>query len=124
MTPHSLEFSRLPMGTPILTLCLYLLVFICPLQLWAQPVFETFVTNKGKTATAPVNRPSGVVANDLLVVGLTFDKGSAEIISPPAGWTLIRRTNNSTDNGIATYYKVAGVSEPSSYTFTLTNGSI
>jgi hypothetical protein len=42
-------------------------------------------------------------------------------ITAPSGWTLVRRTDNTSTNpnSLATYYKVAGSSEPTSYTWTL-----
>ncbi len=70
-----------------------------------------------------MGEPTGTVAGDLLVVGLAFEKGSDVTITPPAGWTLIRRTNQSSNVGYASYRKTAGASEPSSYGFSLTNSS-
>ena len=42
-------------------------------------------------------------------------------ITAPSGWTLVRRTDNTSTNpnSLATYYRVAGSSEPTSYTWTL-----
>jgi RHS repeat-associated protein len=78
-------------------------------------------TATGSSASATVNRPTGTVQGDLLVVGIAFEKGSAVAITPPSGWTLIRRTDQSSDVGYATYRKTAGASEGSSYSFALTN---
>lgn len=89
----------------------------------AQPLYQNSVTNTGSGSPASVNAPTGISNGDLLVVGFMFEKGSAETINPPAGWTLILRTNNSTDCGMATYFKVAGASEPASYSFSVNNGS-
>ncbi|WP_148714450.1 DUF6701 domain-containing protein [Chitinolyticbacter meiyuanensis] len=71
------------------------------------------------TLTIPV--PAGTVAGDVLLAQVT---GSANplIITPPAGWTLIRsNSQNLLAAGItqALYYRVATGSEPASYTFTL-----
>ncbi len=43
------------------------------------------------------------------------------MVTPPAGWTLIRRTNQSSHVGYATYRKLAGASEPANYSFSMTN---
>jgi hypothetical protein len=51
-----------------------------------------------------------------------FEKGTNTTPTAPAGWTLIRRTNQTNNVGMATYYKVAGSNEEQSYTFGLTNG--
>jgi hypothetical protein len=92
----------------------------CP----AVPMITSFETAIGAGSNKPpkVNRPTGTVAGDLLIVGMMFEKGTNTTPTAPAGWALIRRTNESNNVGMATYYKVAGSSEPSSYTFSLTNG--
>jgi RHS repeat-associated protein len=88
----------------------------------AAPTLRTpCATATGSSAGATVNKPTGTVAGDLLIVGLAFEKGSDVAITPPSGWTLIRRTNQSTDVGYATYRKSAGGSEPASYAFGLSN---
>jgi RHS repeat-associated protein len=76
-------------------------------------------TATGDAGTATVSKPTGTVSGDLLVVGLAFEKGSDVTLTPPSGWTLIRRTNQSSNVGNATYRKIAGASEPSSYVFAL-----
>jgi len=89
----------------------------------AQPVHESFETATGVAVAAIVDKPTGTSINDLLVVLLAYEKGSAEVISPPVGWTLIIRNDNTTDAGQSIYYKVAGAAEPGSYSFGLTEGS-
>lgn len=105
----------------VLIICIILA--ITSQSLLAQPSYESFQTNVGNTASAAINKPAGTIANDLLIVGITYEKGSSEVITPPVGWLLIIKNDNSTDAGLAAYYKVAGGSEPASYTFTLANGS-
>ena len=96
---------------PFLTVLVLLICFSGQALAQAPPTHETSATAVGTSDTATVNKPSGTVEGDLLVVGLMFEKGSAVSPTPPAGWTLIGRTNNSEDIGMATYYKVAGASE-------------
>jgi hypothetical protein len=86
----------------------------------AQPVWQSSSTAIGSSGTATVAKPAGTVQGDLLVAGIMIEKGSQVSITA-TGWTLILRTNQSTDVGMATYYKVAGASEPANYSFTLTN---
>jgi MSHA biogenesis protein MshQ len=86
----------------------------------AQPVWQSRTTAVGSGNSASVARPGGTVQGDLLVAGITIEKGT-DVAITATGWTLIRRTNQSTDVGMATYYKVAGASEPANYSFTLTN---
>lgn len=88
-----------------------------------QPVYESFTTKTGKNSTVNINKPSGTSEGDLLVVGLMYEKGSDENIGKPSGWTLIKKTNNSSDCGLQTFYKIAGNNEPSSYSFSTSNGS-
>ena len=73
-------------------------------------------------APAPVltvNKPTGVVQNDVMIASIGF-RSKAATITPPAGWTLVRRTNSAcctSDSALAVFRKVAGASEPASYTF-------
>lgn len=76
-------------------------------------------TARGESKTAIASRPSGKMEGDLMIAGLMHLKGSWLTIAPPAGWTLIQRKDISDDLGLATYYKIAGSYEPSSYTFTM-----
>ena len=86
------------------------------------PVIKSFLTAVGSGSSSPpvINKPAGTTSGDLLIVGLMFEKGSGTTPTAPSGWTLIRRTNQTNNVGMATYYKVAGSNEPSSYTFGLT----
>jgi hypothetical protein len=84
----------------------------------------TFVSNSGVTLTyssvdrtAAVARPASVQTGDVLVADV-FDS-NATSVSAPAGWKrVVQRTSSaSTTSHAAIYVKVAGSSEPSSYTF-------
>ena len=95
------------------------LTVACP----ATPVIKSFETAVGSGSSNPpvINKPAGTIPGNLLIVGLMFEKGTGAQASAPAGWTLILRTNKSNNVGMATYYKIATASEPSSYTFALTS---
>ncbi|MDP9479045.1 MAG: hypothetical protein M3R38_25765, partial [Actinomycetota bacterium] len=73
--------------------------------------------NTGNTTASSItiNKPTGVAAGDLLLAFLTVAAGSNAVIAPPSGWTLVLRTNDGTATAGASYYKVAGASEPTSY---------
>src|SRR5688572_7280706 len=89
----------------------------------AAPVFEAGSTAVGDSDLATVAKPSGTVAGNLLVAVVNFEKGSdVTTLTPPSGWTLIRRDNQGNKVGMATFYKVAGASEGTSYAWTL-NGA-
>lgn len=78
----------------------------------------------GNTCPCPVTfaRPA-FKQNDLMVVHLAAAvtvTGSGA--TPPSGWTLIRFDLDGSGIGSWTYYKVAGASEPNSYTFSVSTG--
>lgn len=69
-----------------------------------------------------LNKPSGVVEGDLMVMDLSLNSSSGSIMTPPSGWTVVYDATNLVDQspGImrgSFYYKVAGANEPSTYTF-------
>jgi hypothetical protein len=89
----------------------------------AVPVVETTATSTGSGTTITVTMPSGIVGGNLLVVGISFAY-MRTISGVPSGWTLFRNdTDPSTEHRFATYYKVAGSSEPGSYDWTLSAGT-
>ena len=67
-------------------------------------------------ANIVLNKPSTVVQGHTMIMGYYAQYGTAP--TPPSGWTLIR-TDSCNSGEVGTYYKVAGNSEPSSYTWTL-----
>lgn len=74
-----------------------------------------------------VNRPAGVVSGDLMVATIGF-VGKGATIGVPSGWTL--RSQSTADNTsagpytLAVIYKIAGGSEPASYTASITGGTL
>ena len=68
-----------------------------------------------------LNRPSTVVSGHTMVMGYFSTVTAAP--TAPSGWTLIRSDTGCGIFGtMASYYKVAGGSEPSSYTWTFSSG--
>lgn len=68
--------------------------------------------------------PTSVVSGNLLLAQITVRDGTAQTITAPAGWSLIPtngRLNSGTTLAQAIYYRVAGASEPVSYTWGFTN---
>jgi hypothetical protein len=67
-----------------------------------------------------ISRPAGVVAGDVLVADLVIRLRARAAILAPSGWRLVRRDRSAPSHGPlsqALYYKVAGSSEPSAYTW-------
>jgi MSHA biogenesis protein MshQ len=71
-----------------------------------------------------ISKPAGTVSGDFMVAAIGVQDDSVTI-TPPSGWTLVRRTNqgSGTDNSLAIYTKAAGGSEPWSYTWTITGSN-
>ena len=84
------------------------------------PIFQTSNTSTGTGTAATVTKPSGTVQFDLLVGVVDVESGTDVGITPPTGWTLVRRQDQLTDVGLAVFFKQAGASEPADYTWTLT----
>lgn len=84
----------------------------------AKITFQGATTkNNGSGATTLViSRPAGAVNGTIMVAQITV-RAVATTITPPSGWTLIRRDNSSSSIGAAIYYRIATASEPTSYTW-------
>jgi Calcineurin-like phosphoesterase len=74
------------------------------------------------SASISIAKPAGAAQGDLLLAVVGHQSGAATSMNPPTGWTAVPNTDYSDLNNarIHAWYKVAGTSEPSSYTFTLT----
>ena len=82
----------------------------------------TFEQGSGTTCVA--DKPPGTTLNDTILALVFSDTQST--VTPPAGWTLLS-TQNFDNSGITlynhVYWKVAGGSEPSTYTFSQASGA-
>ena len=79
--------------------------------------------------TLTINTPTGVVAGDVIIANIQLRGGSSPFPypnpTPAAGWIEIARKdfeNTGTHHRCILWYKIAGSSEPSSYTFDLGTG--
>ncbi len=84
----------------------------------------TSTSLNGASTTITVNKPTGVVQGDTEVAMISY-RPNTETLTAPTGWVLENNQTNSFDDadGMATYVLLAGASEPSSYTWTLSSGS-
>jgi hypothetical protein len=64
-----------------------------------------------------LSKPDSVSSEDLMLASIVVNGGSAVGIMPPSGWTLIQRTNNDVNVTLDTYWKIAGASEPGTYSW-------
>ncbi len=77
-----------------------------------------FLNGAGTTNVVP--KPSGVVEGDLLLGFQTSGRGDTTGTTLPAGFTKIRDFDGATGGpGGGWGFKIAGASEPSTYTFSL-----
>ena len=63
-----------------------------------------------------IPQPAGLTANDVMIASIAVQPSTATV-TPPTGWTLIRRTNqtSATTNSLLVYQKVATGAEPAEY---------
>ena len=72
--------------------------------------------------TVTVSKPGGVISGDVMLAQIViYDGTGTNVPSAPAGWTVIRHDNISNGNKITSwlYYRVAGESEPGSYSWNI-----
>lgn len=81
--------------------------------------------DSNSSVSAVVNKPTGVVANDIMFAYIMHNNATDRLNSIPAGWSPVGATGRHKNGNAnqALYYKVAGVSEPASYTFGLSANS-
>lgn len=94
--------------------------------------FPTFVASSTDVIVQPaagdgngvMSKPAGVVTDDYLFFVLTVGASTGNTITPPSGFTLIQSQPASLfSSGIYVYGKVAGSSEPSTYTVNQTQNN-
>ena len=66
-----------------------------------------------------VAKPSGVAQGDFMLANIAINDGSMPSVTAPTGWTQILRTDYDTNISIVSFWKVAGASEPTNYTWQL-----
>jgi hypothetical protein len=72
--------------------------------------------NGAGTSTLTIGQPAGTSSGDVMVAHVIVQT-AGNAITRPAGWSLVLRLDTSSSIATATYVKVAGSSEPSSYTW-------
>jgi hypothetical protein len=55
---------------------------------------------------------------DVLIAAIYWDNSRRPTVTAPTGWTAIRRDGSTSNQEVALYYRVAGATEPTSYTWT------
>lgn len=71
------------------------------------------------TATSvTINRPALAVEGDAMVASIGTSSDTKVTVSPPGGWTFIQEVAAGNNFTVRQYLRVAGASEPASYTWT------
>ena len=73
--------------------------------------------NASGATSLTINAPAGITNGDVLIAQVTV-RGATTVITPPSGWSLIRRDNTTGSIGVALYYKVVTGAEPASFAWT------
>src|SRR5258708_676798 len=81
--------------------------------------FATGSSNDVTLTQLTLSEPASVAAGDLLLANVAVNGGNAAVVTPPTGWSQILRTDNDTNISVISYSKIAGASEPSSYTWSI-----
>lgn len=69
------------------------------------------------TGSVVVSKPAGTVSGDVMIATIGV-RPLAAVVTTPAGWAPLRRVDG-VSSSLLTYWKVAGGSEPASYTWTV-----
>ena len=92
----------------------------------AQRGTPTTGTAGKNSTTITINKPTGVVAGDVMIANIQLRKGTVTLYPTLSGWTPIDSVNfenSGADHRCEVLYRVAGASEGSSYTFNLAGGT-
>lgn len=89
-----------------------------------QAAFRAASSAATNTSSLAIGLPSGTAANDVLIAAVGVRPSSATI-TPPSGWTLIRRVDNASGqtNSLAVFRRVVTGSEPSFFTWDVTGAA-
>jgi hypothetical protein len=77
--------------------------------------------NGAGSSSLSITKPAGVVEGGLMVATVTAAGTGA--VTTPSGWTVVKTLTQGTLRQ-ATYYKVAGASEPASYSWSLSSSRV
>ena len=88
----------------------------------ALPSGSAVTTAATYGSSLALSRPATTASGDVLIASVYARLAGSSTITPPSGWTLIRRDSSTSGYSSLTqalYYKVAGSSEPTSYAWSL-----
>lgn len=96
-------------------------IFVQPVEAAAITFINSASNNEtsGSSTTITINKPTNTARGDVMVATIVDSAAGSTITS--SGWTLIRKSNHTNGPSITSFYKVAGASEPTNYTFSNTS---
>ena len=99
-------------------------VALRPRQIVPTGTGATGSAPNGAAGTLTLSRPAGAAAGDVLVAHVVLHTHAfpANPITPPAGWTTVRVDHDANHIASGVFWKLAGSSEPASYTFANASG--
>ena len=77
---------------------------------------STSATTGAGANSLSISAPSGLASGDVLICQIVAN-GASTAITAPGGWVQIQRTPSTSSVVMASYYRLAGSNEPTSYTF-------
>ncbi|HZQ04091.1 MAG TPA: Ig-like domain-containing protein, partial [Gaiellaceae bacterium] len=84
----------------------------------------TATTGGAAAGSLSVAMPTGTAYDDLMIAQITVGGGSGTAITPPSGWTLLRRDDNGTNVSTALYTHVAGAGEAGPYRWSFSPNAV
>lgn len=86
----------------------------------------SYFVSAGSVSSAVIPQITGLVAGDVIIAHLSLRGGTNNgTITPPSGsWNLVDRVDSGTSVTLAVYSLVAGSSEPASYTWSWSSGTV
>lgn len=103
------------------------LLILCLACCWslaqADIVYRAAASGGVSSGSLSISKPVGTASGDVLIASIAVRPSGASI-NTPSGWTRLRNTAQSNDvtMNLATFHRVAGASEPASYTWTFSTG--
>jgi hypothetical protein len=85
--------------------------------------FRSYSTGQADgSKTLTISKPSGVISGDVMLA-FFYINPNGQTVTPPSGWTLIANTTYGGNDTAYAAYKIAGSSEPTSYSWTVSGGN-
>lgn len=106
---------------------LVLATFILGSLLFASLVLADIISGSSTTANSvnitftqlSLAKPVDAQEGDLLVAIIAENSGISATTTPPTGWNVINRTDNGTNVGLVSYWRVVEASDPDTYSWTI-----